>query len=56
MRAEVFPDVAFQDFRHQPVDRSTDRCNLLKDFHALSSLAERSFKAFGLTLDAADPR
>mgnify|MGYP003576465950 CR=1 FL=1 len=55
MSAKMLSDVPLQHLRHQPVDRTSNRSNLLKDCQALRSLAERAFERVRLSLDATHP-
>ena len=54
-RAEVLSDVSFQDFAHQPVDRSTDGGDLLKNRRTFRLPLQRSFQGLGLARDTANP-
>jgi hypothetical protein len=52
----VKPDLAFDQFRHQPVESPSARSDELKNFLALVLFSGKgSLNGFDLTLDAPDP-
>src|SRR5690554_3502199 len=53
-RAELFADVRLHHLTHQPVDRTTDGCDLLQHRAAVSARVQRPLQPLALAADAAD--
>jgi hypothetical protein len=51
---EVEPDVSFQNLSHKSVDRTTARCDPVKDFRAFRFAFQGAFHSLDLTPDSTD--